>query len=82
MHNQVRESLVNPIEQKPYVVKRNFGNWRDEILAWYNKWILDDFLFEKKHLYIYGPSLTGKTHFVNFLLGSFLTFKLKSNKKF
>lgn len=70
MHAEVRRSLIVLVPHKPYLVKKRFHNWRDQVVDWYNDWIINGFVHKKKQLYLYGPSNTGKTHFIRFLMGN------------
>lgn len=69
-HKQVRKQLVQqPVIHKPFFVKNEFGNWRDEVVNWYNEWVLCGSSNDYTNLYLYGISKSGKTNFIHFLLG-------------
>ncbi|CAF1095329.1 unnamed protein product [Brachionus calyciflorus] len=52
------------VEWKVIVQKRRYGNWRDQIIDWFNNWILTGISYKKKQLYLYGLSDTGKSTFI------------------
>ena len=55
---------------KPYLVKKLFADWRDQVVNWYNEWATNGFLAKKKNLYLYGEEdYTGMLEIVQFLLG-------------
>ena len=84
LHDEVRRSLVKLIPHQPYKVKKRFGNWRDQVVDWYNDWIINGFVHKKKQLFLFGKQDTGKTSFIRFLFGivlNFWLFFIKSNKK-
>lgn len=43
-------------------------NWKEKVLNWWNDWAEKGYKHKKKQLYLYGPSNTGKTTFINDLL--------------
>ena len=69
LHKSVRNSLVKREAHKPYKIKDRFGNWRDQVVDWYNEWTIYGTECEFKHLFLYGLSNTGKTDFVRYILG-------------
>lgn len=54
---------------KPLVVLKRFNNWRDEVIDWYNDWVNNGYSHKKKQLYLFGESNTGKTYFINEIIG-------------
>ena len=68
LHVEVRNSLIKVIPHKPYIVKKRFNNWRDQVVDWYNDWIENGFVHKKKQLFLHGKQDTGKTSFVAFLM--------------
>ncbi|CAF1036290.1 unnamed protein product [Brachionus calyciflorus] len=47
-------------------VKKQFGNWRDLVIRWYNSFISKGII---KPLYLYGDSNVGKTQFIFSIFG-------------
>ena len=72
IHSDIRSQFKNAITHKPYIIKRRFGNWRDRVVDWYNNWVQNGFKNTKKHLFLYGPSDTGKTSFISYLMGNLI----------
>lgn len=72
LHAEIRLPLNKPIAHQPYLIKKRFGNWRDTVVDWYNSFAIKGFRQAKMHLYLNGPPDTGKTHFVQYLLGNFI----------
>ena len=70
LHAEVRLPLIKPIAHQPYFIKKRFGNWRDNVVDWFNDLAIKGFKKTKMHLYLYGQPDTGKTHFVEYLLGN------------
>ena len=53
----------------PIIVKKKFNNWRDSVIKWFNNWVYNGWNNNSKHLYLYGESNTGKTVFIESLIG-------------
>ena len=67
-NDYIKQSLVQFKLKK--VVLPAFGDWRDEVASWFNSWIESgiDRKFKLPQLYLFGPSNSGKTTFVNEVL--------------
>ncbi|RNA34602.1 hypothetical protein BpHYR1_014178 [Brachionus plicatilis] len=68
--------FVNRLFPFKYVLDENglekkFGNWRDDVVAFLNDWIINGWHYKKKHLCLFGDSDSGKTTFCNALLGNY-----------
>lgn len=70
LHCQVREKFLKLIVHKPYIIKKRFGNWRDQVVDWYNDWVINGLSKKTKHLYLHGKSGTGKTNFIQYLMSN------------
>ena len=54
-----------------------FGDWRDDVVLWWNKFAkvmfikrtTNEYVFKTKQLYLHGRSNSGKSTFVRYLLG-------------
>jgi GTPase SAR1 family protein len=53
-------------------------SWHESVLNWWNDWIMNGYKQKKPHLYLWGPSNTGKTTFVMNMLNQSFAFKSKT----
>ena len=68
---EFEEKIRNHVkfQLKPVINLPKFGDWRDEVVSWYNSWCEPSVdAFKKPHLYLWGKSDYGKTVFINRLL--------------
>jgi len=56
---------------KPFRVFKKFNNWRDDVITWLEDWVVNGYSHKKKQLYLHGESNTGKSSFINHLMGKF-----------
>ena len=57
------------LPNKPWRIVRKFNYLRDVVKDWINSWVISGYSKKKKHLYLYGKSNTGKSFFINKLIG-------------
>lgn len=46
----------------------NQDNWHKKVVDWFNDWVINGYRHKKKQLYLWGPSNTGKSTFINTLI--------------
>ena len=71
IRDMFEERIKNHVrfQLKPVINLPKFGDWRDEVINWYNSWCAPSVdAFKKPHLYLWGKSGTGKTSFINKVL--------------
>lgn len=56
-------------------VKWAWAGWALDVVVWWNRVVSSEFVFKRQCLFLYGPSNTGKTSLIEFLVG-------RSNMKF
>ncbi|CAF1067526.1 unnamed protein product [Brachionus calyciflorus] len=44
------------------------NSWQNEVIIWWNDWIVNGFKHKKHQLFLWGPSNTGKTTFIHSLI--------------
>ncbi|CAF1021492.1 unnamed protein product [Brachionus calyciflorus] len=52
-------------------IGEKFGNWRDQVVEWFNDWVREGYNHKKRHLLLVGDSNHGKTTFIMALLGAY-----------
>ncbi|RMZ96823.1 hypothetical protein BpHYR1_000299 [Brachionus plicatilis] len=57
-------------------LEKKFGNWRDDVVAFLNDWIINGWHYKKKHLCLFGDSDSGKTTFCNALFWEIMITKI------
>lgn len=71
MHTALHQVKKSKPVLKFYPVEPSFGDWRDNVIHWWNDFVRNGWSFKTPALYLYGSSNTGKTHFAKMLLGQF-----------
>jgi hypothetical protein len=49
-------------------VLKQFNDWRDDCIQWFNDWVSSPYQYKRKQLYLYGPASTGKSTFIQRVL--------------
>ena len=78
LHKSVRNSLVKREAHKPYKIKDRFGNWRDQVVDWYNEWTIYGTECEFKHLFFCIIDII----FLNRIIQFFQIFSIIFNNRF
>jgi len=71
IRDMFEERIKNHVrfQLKPVINLPKFGDWRDEVINWYNSWCAPSVdAFKKPHLYLWGKPDYGKTVFIRELL--------------
>jgi hypothetical protein len=64
-HKSFHDSIKTLLPLQKITQVKRFNSWQDKVVDWYNDWLeADDYSINKKHLYLYGDTNTGKTHFI------------------
>lgn len=74
VHQAIRSMI--PIEKcqlKQYPTDTPFGDWRDDIVIWWNLFVSEGYEIKMPQLFLFGPSNVGKSKFIRDLLGILLT---------
>ena len=69
VHREKRASSLRRLRPILYVVPEHLS-WQDEIVLWWNDFVVNGHEHKKKQLFLYGESNVGKTFFVNQLLAN------------
>lgn len=57
-----------------YIIHNVYKGWQYEVVEWLNSWVTNSWTFKKSQLYLHGPNNSGKTKFIQYLLGLFSFF--------
>ncbi|RNA23678.1 hypothetical protein BpHYR1_001348 [Brachionus plicatilis] len=57
---------------RPFIIRKKFDDWRDQIVCWYNEWLTKPYENKRKQILIIGDPNSGKTCFIKALLGYFI----------
>jgi hypothetical protein len=57
-----------PVPVVPCKVLQRFGDWRDDVVAWFNDYVGKEWQYKKPQLYLWGPPSTGKSTFIQQVL--------------
>lgn len=66
-----REKWINNfkmVQLKPIKVLKQFNDWRDDVIIWFNNWVTSPYQYKRKQLYLWGPASTGKSTFIQRVL--------------
>ncbi|RNA23378.1 hypothetical protein BpHYR1_001343 [Brachionus plicatilis] len=57
---------------RPFIIRKKFDDWRDQIVCWYNEWRTKPYENKRKKLLIKGEPNSGKTCFIKALMHYFI----------
>ena len=84
VHSSVQNSkkIVRQLRLMPYykpLDQHQCNTWQEEVINWWNDWIVNGFRHKKPQLFLWGGSNTGKTTFVRQLIRLSTGFKSLDN---
>lgn len=78
VESEVEEAVSSPPVEAASVDAENVATpfesllatreWKQKVIDWWNDWVTNGYEPKKKQLYLWGPSNTGKSHFIKTIL--------------
>jgi hypothetical protein len=67
VHEEAKRNIdrVNNLKNIYLPLKYYMVSWQIEVIIWFNRFIMED---DIRHLWLFGPHLTGKTNFLSYFL--------------
>lgn len=86
VHENVQKSKKKSLVQilRPFFCVLNLeskDSWQDEVIGWWNDWIINGYRHKKPQLFLWGGSNTGKTTFIFNLVKSCVNIEENENEE-